>query len=143
MAVATSDARAQESPLEDARRWRSHLLLLPVALLATLALQLTTASYFFYFDDYLPFSEIVTSGRWEYTWRLLTSTDVTPNWRPLPGMLYLGSYEVAGMNPLPVHVTMLVLHLGTVALLYYAVWRTTGRAWAACVAALVFGLNPA
>jgi hypothetical protein len=143
MAVATSDERAQESRLEDARPWPSHLLLLPVALLATLALQLTTVSYFFYFDDYLPFSEIVTSGRWEYTWRLLTSTDVTPNWRPLPGMLYLGSYEVAGMNPLPVHATMLALHLGTVAMLYYAVWRTSGRAWAACLAGLVFGLNPA
>lgn len=143
MAVATSEERAQESRLDIPRPLPSHLLLLPIALLATLALQLTTVSYFFYFDDYLPFSEIVKNGRWEYTWRLFTSTDVTPNWRPLPGMLYLGSYEIAGMNPLPVHLTMLALHLGTVALLYYAVWRTTGRAWAACVAGLVFGLNPA
>lgn len=143
MAVATPDRLANKRSRDITVRRPSHLVLLPLALIATFALQLTTASYFFYFDDYLPFSEIVSNGRWEYTWRLLTSTDVTPNWRPLPGMLYLGSYEVAGMNPLPVHITMLALHLGTVALLYYAVWRTTGRAWAACVAGLVFGLNPA
>jgi hypothetical protein len=143
MTVATPHERAQQHRIDRARPSPSHLFLLPVALLATLALHLTTVSYFFYFDDYLPFSEIVTNGRWEYTWRLFTSTDVTPNWRPLPGMLYLGSYEIAGMNPLPVHITMLALHLGTVALLYYVVWRTTGRAWAACLAGLVFGLNPA
>ena len=142
MAVATSNEQAQDRRIDITRSLSPHLLL-PVALLATLALQLTTVSYFFYFDDYLPFSEIVKNGSWEYTWRLFTSTDVTPNWRPLPGMLYLASYEIVGMNPLAVHLAMLVMHLGTVAMVYYVMWRTTGRAWAGCVAALVFGMNPA
>lgn len=110
---------------------------------ATLGLQLTTVEYYFYFDDYVPFAEIATQSRWDYVGHLLTSTDVTPNWRPLPGLLYLGSYEIAGMNPLPVRIVMIAMHAGTAALLYRVIWRTTGRAWAAAVGALTFGLNPA
>lgn len=144
MAVATSDDREQEATLSFPRLAAlPHIMLLPLALIATLALQLTTVSYYFYFDDYVPFGEIATNGGRTYVWNLITANDLTPNWRPLPGLLYLGSYEFAGMNPLPVHILTLALHIGTAALIYYVLWRTTGRAWAACVGALVFGLNPA
>ncbi len=118
-------------------------MLLSLAIVATLALQLTTVTYYFYFDDYVPFSEIVVHGHRDYVWRLLTATDLTPNWRPLPGLLYLASYDIAGMNPLPVRIVMLAMHAGSVALLYCLIWRAGGRAWAACAGALVFGLNPA
>ncbi len=149
MAVAAPKERASArtqpagggAAAQNAFSW--HWVLLPLAVGATLALQLTTIGYYFYFDDYVPFAEIATQSRWEYAGHLLTSTDLTPNWRPLPGLLYLASYEIAGMDPLPVRIVMVVTHAGSAALLYYAVWRTTGRAWAACVAALVFGLNPA
>ncbi len=144
MAVATRDEREREASLRLPRlAVLSHIALLPAGLIATLALQLITVSHFFYFDDYVPFGEIATNGGRTYVWNLLTASDLTPNWRPLPGLLYLGSYEFAGMNPLPVHIITLALHVGAAALLYYVIWRTTGRAWAACVAALVFGLNPA
>jgi hypothetical protein len=144
MTVATSGELAQEGGAAVARRTLSwHLLLLPLALIATVALQLSTVTHYFYFDDYVPFSEIVVRGDRSYIWRLITATDVTPNWRPLPGLLYLGSYDLAGMNPLPVHIVMIAMHAGTAALLYYVIWRVTRRAWAACIAALVFGLNPA
>jgi hypothetical protein len=144
MAVATSKDRAREEGAGLLRRPLSpHLLLLPAALIATLALQLTTISYYFYFDDYVPFAEIVRRGPWSYTLHLLTATDVTPNWRPLPGLLYLGSYEIAGMDPLPIHILMALMHTGTAALIYWVIWRTTGREWASCIGALAFGLNPA
>lgn len=147
MTVATPDNLTRDSDAAAGSIARStlspHALFLPLALFATLALQLTTLTYYFYFDDYVPFSEIVVNGHREYIWRLITATDLTPNWRPLPGLLYLASYDIAGMNPLPVHVVMIAMHAGSVALLYYLVWRVTGRAWAACIAALVFGLNPA
>lgn len=144
MAVASPTERAR--PNADAARRTAispHWILFPVALGATLALQLITINYYFYFDDYVPFAEIVSQSRWDYVGHLLTSTDLTPNWRPLPGLLYLASYEIAGMDPLPARIVMLAMHTGTAALLYYVVWRTTRLAWAACVAALVFGLNPA
>ena len=40
---------------------------------------------------------------------------------PLPGLLYLGSFEFAGMNPLPVHIITLALHVGAAALALIAV----------------------
>jgi hypothetical protein len=123
--------------------WSWHWLLLPVAVVLTLALQITTINYYYYFDDYVPFAEIVREGPWSYVGHLLTSTDVTPNWRPLPGLLYLGSYQAAGMDPLPVRITTIAMHLGTVVMLYHVVNRTTGHAWAAWFGALVFGMNPA
>lgn len=145
MAVAAPEQRAQHD--DDAAATRAsvspHLIVLPLALIATLALQLTTLSHYFYFDDYVPFAEIVAQSRWEYVSNLLTSTDLTPNWRPLPGLLFLASYEIAGMDPLPARIVMVAMHVGTAGMLYYVVHRTTGWPWAACVAALVFGLNPA
>lgn len=144
MAVVARDERAGErASLFSAVAAYRHILLLAVAVGGTLALQLTTIGYYFYFDDYVPFAEMVERGWWEYTWRLWASMDVTPNWRPLPGMLYLASWQIAGMDPLPVRIAMLAMHAGTVAMLYYVIWRTTGAAWAACAGALAFGLNPA
>lgn len=145
MTVATPGKLARDASVAaDARpAFAPHAVLLPLAIIATLALQLTTLNYYFYFDDYVPFSEIVVNGHREYVWRLFTATDLTPNWRPLPGLLYLASYDIAGMNPLPVRLVMLAMHAGSVSMLYYLIWRVSGRTWAACTGALVFGLNPA
>jgi len=143
MALAAPHKRAEAHAGASTRALSVHLVFLPIALLATLALQLTTIGYFFYFDDYVPFAEIATQSRWEYVGHLFTSTDVTPNWRPLPGLLYLASYDIAGMDPLPVRIVMIALHTATAGLLYHAIHRTTSRPWAACIGALVFGLNPA
>ncbi len=127
--VANADGRS---------RW-----LLPLALLGTFAAQARTLSFYFFQDDYVPFGEIVKNGTWEYLWRLTLAHDLTPNWRVIPGLMYLASYKLFGMTPLPMHIAMLALHLGTVALLYRIVARTTRRAWAAFAAALLFGLHPA
>jgi len=143
MALATSEERAQGRSWALPRAFRSpHLVLVP-ALAAVLALQWPTLHYFYYFDDYVPFGEMAGESGWRYVWRLLTSTDLTPNWRPLPGLLYFVTWRLAGMDPLPVHVAMLALHVGTAALVYHAIWRTTGRPWAGAFGALIFGLNPA
>ena len=117
--------------------------LLPLALLGTLAAQARTLSFYFFQDDYVPFGEIVKNGTWEYLWRLMLARDLTPNWRVIPGVMYLASYKLFGMTPLPMHIAMLTFHLGTTALLYRIVVRTTRRAWAAFAAALLFGLHPA
>jgi hypothetical protein len=144
MAVITSKERASDGrPAVVPRTLAPHVFFLPLALAAIVALQLTTLRFYFYFDDYVPFGEIVTQGGRSYVWRLLTATDLTPNWRPLPGLLYLVSYEAAGIDPMPVHALMIAMHAATAALLYYVIWRTTARAWAAGFGALVFGLNPA
>jgi hypothetical protein len=116
--------------------------LLPLALLGTFAAQARTLSFYFFQDDYVPFGEIAKNGTSEYLWRLVLARDLTPNWRVIPGVMYLASDKLFGMTPLPMHIAMLLLHLGTVALIYRIVARATGRAWAAFAAALVFGLHP-
>jgi Dolichyl-phosphate-mannose-protein mannosyltransferase len=122
---------------------RLERLLLPLALAGTLAAQARTLSFYFFQDDYVPFGEAARNGTWEYLWRLLLARDLTPNWRVIPGLLYLASYKLFGMTPLPMHVVLLVLHLGTVALIYRLVARATGRTWAAFAAALIFSVHPA
>ena len=118
-------------------------LFLPLALLGTFAAQARTLTFYFFQDDYVPFGEIAKTGTWEYLWRLVLARDLTPNWRVIPGVMYLASYKLFGMSPLPMHIAMLLLHLGTVALIYRIVARSTGYAWAAFVAALIFGVHPA
>src|SRR5439155_1786504 len=105
--------------------------------------QARTLSFYFFQDDYVPFGEVVREGPWVYLKQLLLATDLTPNWRLIPGVMYLASYELFGMNPLPMHIAMLMLHLGTVALLDRAVVRTTEHRGAAFAAAMVFGVQPA
>lgn len=116
---------------------------LAVALAAVFAAQARTMTFFFFQDDFVPFGEMVKHGAARYTWNLITVQDLTPNWRVVPGLLYLANYELFGVEPLPVHVTTMALHLGTVALLYALVVRTTQARWAAVAAGLLFGIHPA
>ena len=133
----TPDASASPASRLTARWW------LPLALIGTFAAQARTLTFYFFQDDYVPFGEIVKNGTWEYLWRLALARDLTPNWRVIPGLMYFVSYRLFGMTPLPMHIAMLALHLGTVALLYRIVARATQRSWAAFGAALLFGLHPA
>src|SRR4051794_18960657 len=107
MDVVLSKERAQDSTLHLPRvAGLRHIAFVSLAIGATVGLQAITLRHFFFFDDYVPFGEIARQSQRDYVWRLLTSTDLTPNWRPLPGLLYLASYDYAGMDPLPVHALM-------------------------------------
>jgi hypothetical protein len=108
----TASAR---SLLEHVRRNR--WLPVSVALAATFAAQARTLTFYFYQDDYVSFGEMVKHGTWGYIWRLVLASDNTPNWRVIPGLMYLAEYKFFGMTPLPMHIAILALHLGTVALL--------------------------
>lgn len=118
-------------------------MLLALALVATYAAQARTLTFYFFQDDYVPFGEMARHGSRVYIKNLVLARDDTPNWRVIPGLMYLAQYRLFGMTPLPMHIAMLALHLGTVALLYRVVARTTGNGVAAFVAALVFGIHPA
>ncbi len=115
---------------------------MPIALLVTFATQARTLSFYFYQDDYVPFAEIATHGARTYVKHLALGQDLTPNWRVIPGLMYLAQYEIFGMTPLPMHIAILALHLGTVALLYRVIVRTSAHVPAAFAAALLFGIHP-
>jgi hypothetical protein len=108
------------------------------------AVQIPTFDYWFYNDDYVPFGEIARApSSWDYVWRLITVQDITPNWRVVPGLVYLGGYKLFGMEPLPYHFVSTGFHLGTSALIFHLLRRVTGQAWAGMLGAVIFGLNPA
>jgi hypothetical protein len=61
----------------------------------------------------------------------------------VPGIVYLIGYKTWGMQPLPYHLISTGFHLGTCALIFHFLRRTTGAAWAGALGALMFGLSPA
>jgi hypothetical protein len=79
-----------------ARSWQAAL----VVVLAVIAVvHIPTFDYWFYNDDYVPFAEIARAdSSWDYVWRLLTVQDITPNWRVMPGLVYLAGYKTFGMD---------------------------------------------
>ena len=125
-------------------RWATSWQAILVAVLAVvLAVHIPTFDYWFYNDDYVPFAEIAEADTtWEYIWRLLLVQDVTPNWRVVPGIVYLLGYKTFGMEPLPYHFVSVGFHLGTSALIFHFLRRTTGHAWPGVLGAVIFGLNP-
>lgn len=145
MATATADPRiaAQPERANDATPTsRLPIVLFMLALVGVIAAQARTLSFYYFQDDYVPYGEIVTQGTRTYIWNLVTAQDLTPNWRVLPGLLYLANEKLFGMDPAPARIALLAFHLGTAALLYRIVWRASSNAWAAFTAAIVFGLHP-
>jgi hypothetical protein len=116
-----------------------------IAVLAVIgAVHIPTFDYWFYNDDYVPFAEIARAeSSWDYVWRLITVDDITPNWRVVPGLVYLAGYKLFGMEPLPYHFVSTGFHLGTCALIFHLVRRVTGETWAGVLGTVIFGLNPA
>ena len=144
MATATAEPRAAPREEPSVHPFvRTHILLLVTALAGVFAAQARTLSFFYFQDDYVPYGEIVTNGTRTYLWNLVTAQDITPNWRVLPGLLYLADEKLFGMNPYATHAVLLTFHLGTTALLFRIVWRASSSAWAAFTAAIAFGLHPA
>jgi hypothetical protein len=101
MAAAVNEALVSGTPRGVTRMPDAARLLLPLAILGTLAAQARTLSFYFFQDDYVPFGEIAKNGTWEYLWRLVLGRDLTPNLRVIPGVMYLASYKFFGMTPLP------------------------------------------
>jgi hypothetical protein len=145
MATATADPRIAapaDRPRTASPTSRLPIVLLVVALAAGFAAQARTLSFYYFQDDYVPYGEIVTHGARTYIWNLTTAQDLTPNWRVLPGLLYLANEKLFGMDPVPARIALLAFHLGTAAVVYRIVWRASSNAWAAFTAAVVFGLHP-
>jgi len=137
--VASSGSAARAISI--AGSWQTAL----IAVLAVVAaVHIPTFDYWFYNDDYVPFAEIARADTsWDYVWRLITVQDITPNWRVVPGLVYLAGYKLFGMEPLPYHFVSTGFHLGTCALMFHLLRRVTGQAWAGVLGAILFGLNPA
>jgi tetratricopeptide (TPR) repeat protein len=73
---------------------------------------------------------------------LLAPDLVKPYYRPLNRATYLFDYRLAGMNPAWYHGVNIVIHLGSVILLYLVSLRLLRNRHAAFAAALLFAVHP-
>ena len=122
------------------------ILLAGIALMAvTLAVYLQAAGFdFIHFDDnlYVTQNPHVATGfsvaniLWAFT-----SVDVM-YWHPLTLLSHMLDVQLYGMNPHGHHVTNIIVHTGSAALLLYLLFRLTGTVWQSLFVAALFALHP-
>ena len=71
----------------------------------------------------------------------LTST-YAANWHPLTWISYMADTQLAGMNPRQFHLTNLLIHIGSMLLLFLLLNRTTKSVWKSAFVAALFGVHP-
>jgi hypothetical protein len=128
--------------LRDTSTLRTAVVLTGV-LLAVFLVQLPVLGHYFFGDDFWPLGEIASHSTPSYVRRLFLLEDPTPNWRFLPGLVYLGEYRWFGLNPMAFLLVNLVVHTATCGLIFWLVRRAMGSDWSAFLAAAFFGLTAA
>ena len=153
--VSTSPDRAPALPEEAARSvrswWRwiaaSPALWTPAAILALASaifiVHAPVLDHYFFGDDFVPLADIATRSTPDYLRDLFLLRDLTPNWRLLPGLFYLGAFRAFGLNAFPFLLANVVLHIGTAVLIFVLVRRATGAVWMAFLAGAFFGVTAA
>ena len=100
-------------------------------------------NHYFFGDDFVPLADAASRSTWGYVRDLFLLRDLTPNWRLLPGLFYLGAYRAFGLNAFPYLLTSVLAHVGTAGLIFWLVRRAMGTVWPAFLAAAFFGLTAA
>ncbi len=116
---------------------------LVVSIAATFLVHTPVLGHYFFNDDFVPLAEIASNSTGAYVEDLFLLRDITPNWRFLPGLFYLGSYRTFGLDAFPMLLANVLLHMGTAALIFTLVRRIVGLVWPAFLAAAFFGLTAA
>jgi len=134
--------QARETIALAARFLAAHWLLLGV-LAATFGIHAPGLTAYFIGDDFVVFGDIATRSFPRFVADVVTLHDTTPNWRPLTSMVYYGEYHLFGLNAVGWRLTHLLVHMGSVVLLYWLATLLTKRTSAGTVAALAFGISGA
>jgi len=108
---------------------------------AIFAVHVPVLGQYFSNDDFVPLADITSRSTPGYIKDLFLLRDLTPNWRFLFGLYDLAMYRAFGLNAFPFLLTNVLVHTGTAALIFWLVWRATGGAWPAFLAAAFFGLT--
>src|SRR5512140_1978683 len=127
-------------PLGKEVRIRTSLLILTAAVLLVYSISLFNK---FVLDDEV----IIVNNPQTLSLRnvpevLLAPDLIKPYYRPLNRATYLFDYRVAGMNPAWYHGVNIIIHLGSVLLLFLAGRRLLNDWRGALVAALIFAVHP-
>jgi len=119
------------------------LVLLTVVLVTLVSLYPTVRNGFVNWDDsqYVIENEAITSLTPAHVARIFSSFYVGA-YVPLTALSYAVEFHFFGLQPLPYHVTNLVLHLFNCLLVFFLVYGLSRRWTAALVTALLFGVHP-
>jgi len=129
--------------------WNAPWLFPLVAVLLVAAAYVRSPGFELVFDDdiIVKSNPYITSVRYipsyftEHVWSNLMLARKN-YYRPVFLLWLLGNYEEFGTDPLGWHLSSLLLHLGSVAMLYFLALRFTRERFSAFAAALLFGLHP-
>ena len=114
-------------------------------MVSTIAVYLATAGHdFVYYDDpkYVTENTVVSSGltRAGLAWAFTTGTDA--NWFPLTWLSHMLDVQLFGLNASGHHVTSVLLHALSTALLFLVLHKMTGMMWKSAFVAAMFALHP-
>jgi protein O-mannosyl-transferase len=112
---------------------------------ATLAFYNPVAHCGFVYSDDVPYITKNVAVRAGLTWSTVkyAFTNVQGGfWHPLTWLSHALDYQLFGMNAAGHHYVSLLLHTGSVILLYLLLLEATGAAWPSLVVAALFALHP-
>lgn len=135
--IERAEGRALSTVLRAAAR---HVPLLAIIGLV-IGIHVPTMHYYFFGDDFLVLGDIRSRTFGAYATDLVFLRDLTPNWRPLTGLVYWAEYQAFGVNALPWRIVNLTFHIGTVVVLYTFVLSVTKRLFVALAAAMIFAVS--
>jgi Flp pilus assembly protein TadD len=96
------------------------------------------------FDDLsyiLKDNHVLAGVTWDTVkWSFTTFRD--GNWHPLTWLSHALDCQLYGLNPIGHHYTSLLLHTGSVVLLFLLLQQATGFTWSSLVVAALFALHP-
>jgi len=77
------------------------------------------------------------------TFDAILKQDLNGNYHPLTMWSLVLNYRLSGLNPVSYHWLTLLLHLADTALVFFFLWRLSGRRlWTSVVGSLFFGIHP-
>src|SRR5438105_4733115 len=129
------------------RRYRVELLISLILVLATLALygRGVLRNDFVNYDDpqYVANNPPVQAGLTWHGFLWAWTTTHMGNWHPLNWLSLQLDTQLYGWNdPRGFHATNLLLHAGSVVLLFWALRRMTGSVWPSALVAALFAWHP-
>jgi tetratricopeptide (TPR) repeat protein len=123
----------------------------PIPFIAVLLILITVAAYenvrnheFINFDDdiYVTDNQIVKEGLTlkGISWAL--GFNKSGYWQPLTWLSHMLDCELYGLNPGRHHLTNLMIHLANTLLLFWTLYRMTGRVYRSALVAVFFAVHP-
>lgn len=85
---------------------------------------------------------LIRTLSWDSIVEMFKTLELNGSYMPLPMLTWAINYKMAGMEPMVYHVSNLLLHIGTTALVYALIKQVTRNLWLAGITALLFGIHP-